>query len=89
MAHPLNGADFVTQVRVMRELRLMDGTPASPREDGIVLANMSPQPFYRGICFPGEFAWIIARKLFFGGCSKPQITGWGVPTPHSMAGITS
>ncbi len=54
----------------------MPVTPASPQEDEIALANMSPLSFYHGIYFPRAFDRLIDRGVFLDGCSEAEVAAW-------------
>jgi hypothetical protein len=66
-------------VRALPEHRWIDRipvTPTSPQEDEIGIASMTDLSFYHGIYFPKEFQRLIARGLFFDGCTAQEIEDW-------------
>jgi hypothetical protein len=62
----------------------MPVTPASPQEDEIPLASMSPLSFYHGIYFPRAFDRLIDRGLFFDGCTEAEIAAWQARFTHLL-----
>ena len=44
-------------------------TPASPQEDEIALASMTPISFYHGIYFPSKIHEHLRKGLFLEGCT--------------------